>query len=320
MFNFITGGRKMRKTWQGDRFMAALHRFMREETPRLAEAYFHPQLIYRPFQSVAEYNEWCGAATLPAFAEEVRIRETPYYPQAVANPWGGLEILSGGWLDLPPYLRALQATMQAFPAFEYRAEPFRYQALEPESGKYGDAALDAVVFAEGVAANQNPYWWVAPLRPLKGELLTVALPGLALDRILSRGGYLLPVGRDADGEAPVYYLGSTYEHAYTDAAPSQHGRQQLLVKLAGMLGEAAPAPHVLGHYAGLRPTTPDRRPLLGRHPHYDRLFFLNGLGTTGILRIAWLSALLRDQILQAGASLPWELAMERLAGRDQAQA
>jgi glycine/D-amino acid oxidase-like deaminating enzyme len=33
---------------------------------------------------------------------------------------------------------------------------------------------------------------------------------------------------------------------------------------------------------GFRPTTPDRRPLVGRHPEHHRIWTLNGLGTKGV--------------------------------------
>jgi glycine/D-amino acid oxidase-like deaminating enzyme len=33
---------------------------------------------------------------------------------------------------------------------------------------------------------------------------------------------------------------------------------------------------------GIRPTTPDRRPLLGSHPTYENRVILNGFGTKGV--------------------------------------
>jgi glycine/D-amino acid oxidase-like deaminating enzyme len=35
--------------------------------------------------------------------------------------------------------------------------------------------------------------------------------------------------------------------------------------------------------AGIRPTVVDRRPLVGKHPKYNNLFVLNGLGTRGVM-------------------------------------
>ena len=40
---------------------------------------------------------------------------------------------------------------------------------------------------------------------------------------------------------------------------------------------------VIEHFAGVRPTVNDRKPLLGRHPIYSNLYILNGLGTRGVL-------------------------------------
>ena len=40
---------------------------------------------------------------------------------------------------------------------------------------------------------------------------------------------------------------------------------------------------IVDHVAGVRPTVSDRKPLVGRHPGYDRVFILNGFGSRGVL-------------------------------------
>ena len=40
---------------------------------------------------------------------------------------------------------------------------------------------------------------------------------------------------------------------------------------------------IVEHVAGIRPTVKDRRPLLGKHPKYEKLAILNGLGTRGVM-------------------------------------
>ena len=43
---------------------------------------------------------------------------------------------------------------------------------------------------------------------------------------------------------------------------------------------------------GMRPTTPDRRPLLGVHPEFDKLIVFNGLGTKGVSLAPYFSEML----------------------------
>jgi glycine/D-amino acid oxidase-like deaminating enzyme len=39
---------------------------------------------------------------------------------------------------------------------------------------------------------------------------------------------------------------------------------------------------IIGQEWGMRPTTADRRPVLGQHPEFNQLLVFNGLGTKGV--------------------------------------
>ena len=53
---------------------------------------------------------------------------------------------------------------------------------------------------------------------------------------------------------------------------------------------------IIDQKAGIRPSTLDRRPLIGRHPIYKQLYILNGLGTRGVLLAPYLSKCLLNHI------------------------
>ena len=53
---------------------------------------------------------------------------------------------------------------------------------------------------------------------------------------------------------------------------------------------------VVDHIAGVRPTTGDRRPLVGVHPYYKQLCILNGLGTRGVMAAPMFASHLFDLI------------------------
>ncbi len=40
---------------------------------------------------------------------------------------------------------------------------------------------------------------------------------------------------------------------------------------------------ILDQQAGVRPSSSDRRPIIGLHPEYNNLFIFNGLGTKGVM-------------------------------------
>ncbi|MBK7816373.1 MAG: FAD-binding oxidoreductase [Sphingobacteriaceae bacterium] len=47
--------------------------------------------------------------------------------------------------------------------------------------------------------------------------------------------------------------------------------------------------NVLEHKAGVRPSTLDRRPIIGQHPLHKNLFVFNGLGTKGVMLAPYFS-------------------------------
>ncbi|NBY41195.1 MAG: FAD-dependent oxidoreductase [Flavobacteriia bacterium] len=54
---------------------------------------------------------------------------------------------------------------------------------------------------------------------------------------------------------------------------------------------------VVDQAAGIRPTTPDRKPLMGQHKDYKKLYLFNGLGAKGYLIAPNVSLLMADLIL-----------------------
>lgn len=145
----------------------------------------------------------------------------------------------------------------------------------------GDA--DAVVIANGVDA--PTLWPGLPIRPVKGEVLRlrwrhgcIPMPQRIIRaRVHGRQVYLVP---RADG---VVVGATQYEHG-RDTAPAVAGVRELL-------DDACTVMPALGEFelaecgAGLRPTTPDNMPLVGRLD--DRVLVAAGHGRSGFLLAPW---------------------------------
>ena len=67
---------------------------------------------------------------------------------------------------------------------------------------------------------------------------------------------------------------------------------------------------IVDQLVGMRPTVSDRRPLIGKHPQYENMAFLNGMGTRGLLMAPLASKWLLDH-LEYGKDLPEEVTLER---------
>ena len=115
-----------------------------------------------------------------------------------------------------------------------------------------------------------------PVEPIRGQMVAIAWPTGLPPVILYHGhGYLLPRGAEA-------ILGSTMESAGFDARTTPEG-------IAGIRSGAerlCPATGTLPTHrawAGLRPVTPDGRPILGADPDVSGLWYATGHGRNGIL-------------------------------------
>ncbi len=115
-----------------------------------------------------------------------------------------------------------------------------------------------------------------PVEPVRGQLVATVWPAGLPPVILYHGhGYMLPRGREA-------ILGSTMERTGFDAGTTAGGIAQIR-RVAEQLYPAIAAAPTLRAWAGLRPVTPDGRPILGSDPEVTGLWYATGHGRNGIL-------------------------------------
>jgi glycine oxidase len=62
--------------------------------------------------------------------------------------------------------------------------------------------------------------------------------------------------------------------------PTEEGKTELLERINEIITCDF---EIVSHFAGVRPTVRDRRPLVGTHPIHKSLHILNGLGTRGVM-------------------------------------
>ena len=137
-----------------------------------------------------------------------------------------------------------------------------------ESEEYTD-----VIIATGWRGMSNQYFDSEAYHPAKGEALICRIPEFYDDRLIKYKKFIVPQG---DG---LYWVGSNYQHGFDNDLPDRAGRRQLEEWLRDEVGVRY---EVTDHLSGIRAATKYRRPFVGKHPRYDGLYLLNGLGTKGI--------------------------------------
>jgi glycine/D-amino acid oxidase-like deaminating enzyme len=136
-----------------------------------------------------------------------------------------------------------------------------------------------VISCEGAAAARNPYFCDVPLRPAKGDILTLRFAEPLPPHSVHRGVWLAPTG-----DPHVFRAGSTYDREHLNQTPTEEARAEIEDKLRAFLR----VPYeVVGHVAALRPVVFHSRAIAGLHPEHDRLGFFNGLGSKGSLHAPW---------------------------------
>ncbi|MGH2832201.1 MAG: glycine oxidase ThiO [Solirubrobacteraceae bacterium] len=118
----------------------------------------------------------------------------------------------------------------------------------------------------------------APVHPVKGQILRLRDPAGAglLERVVRfQGGYIVPRG---DGN---YVLGATMEERGFDRSPTAGGVYELL-RDAHELVPGVSELEVVELGVGLRPGTPDNKPVIGPSSH-DGLMWASGHHRNGIL-------------------------------------
>lgn len=165
--------------------------------------------------------------------------------------------------------------------------------------------LAAGVWSPRIAGLPRPL----PVEPVRGQMVATEWPTALPPAILYHGhGYLLPRGNEA-------LLGSTMERVGFDGGTTPEavsGIRSAAARLCPAIGQAP----VRRAWAGLRPLTPDGRPILGADPEVSGLWYATGHGRNGIL-LAGITGEVIGDLLAAGETDVdiGELSINRFAQR-----
>jgi glycine oxidase len=264
LFNPITG-KTMEATWRANEIFSTLSEFYKSAEQTTGEKFLHTLPIYRPFLYADEAKKWQQSPH--AFVTTAYTQ--PQYPTLINDDFGGLELNHCGFLDTNRFLSAVRRILQ--PNFLLEEE-LKFEALDANSSSYKNYHFKKIIFCDGVATNQNPFFNWLPIKKLKGETLQIKVD-LPQNIIFNRGVFAVPMS-----ERNSFLVGSTYSHD-TQPGNTDAGIDELTKKARILFKNHF---SILSKNWGFRPTSPDRRPVLGCHPEHKNLHVFNGLGTKGV--------------------------------------
>ncbi|MBV4532893.1 glycine oxidase ThiO [Pseudomonas sp. SWRI107] len=199
----------------------------------------------------------------------------------------------------PRLVKSLKAALLALPNVTLREhcqisgfvrEGDRVTGVQTQAGVL---AADQVVLSAGAWSGDllRTLGLGLPVEPVKGQMILFKcaedfLPSM----VLAKGRYAIP---RRDGHILV---GSTLEHEGYDKTPTADALQSLKASAIDLLPALADA-SVVGHWAGLRPGSPEGIPYIGEVPGYSGLWLNCGHYRNGLVLAPASCQLLSDLLL-----------------------
>jgi len=298
VFNPVTG-RRIVTTWRANEIFDYIPDYYKSLEEEVGKKLFWMRPVYRAFQNLTEQNEWLSKPRyeLPVFVREIFTK--PQFQAFISDPIGGIEFQGGGYLDVENFLGEMRKRFEEQEAF-VKAQvnlgdivwqsPFKVMGYEAEK----------LILCMGFRGCANTPFGEEPFRPVKGELIEINTDTLLPETILN--GPVIVIRQNNSVK-----VGATYDFNDTTWEPTKKGLTILKERLDSFLK----IPYTIeSHLAGIRPSSVDRRPVAGEHPHIKYLGILNGLGTKGVSLAPFISKLLVDYF-ENGKELDREIDIKR---------
>ncbi len=294
--------RKLKKGWNADALIQHLETFYPKAEALLNTNFYHPKPVVKRFSDYEEWNDWDVKSQPDQLGKYLGKQTFPKVDAHIAlkMPEGYGEVKHTGYVHVAEML----GSVKEFWLNEglYCTERFVEERMEwKEDGVcYNGIEAKAVVYCQGEGARENVFTENLKVNATKGQVLLVDAPELDLDVVVNAGIFILPLG------GSLYKVGATFEWDVPHTLPTEEGLNEIEEKLKKVYRGGYT---VLGHYAANRPTTPDRRPLVGKVPE-KQAYVLNGLGTKGILNAPYSADVLIQNMLHQ-QPIPKELDLYR---------
>ncbi|WP_299434616.1 FAD-dependent oxidoreductase [uncultured Aquimarina sp.] len=241
---------------------------------KLGESLVFELPVLRRFNDVEEQNLWfeaCDKPILDRFLSSELIRNEN---DALDVSFHYGKVKHTGRVDVKKMLSCYLQNIEKHGNLIKESFLFDELLIESDFLVYKGIKARNIIFSEGFGVRNNPFFNYLPLYGNKGEYIIIKSKELKLKEAVKSSIFIIPLGND------LYKVGATYNNQDKTADITKSAREQLKNKLSRFLKVDY---EVVDQVAGIRPTTRDRRPLIGTHKEYRNLHIINGLGSRGIL-------------------------------------
>ena len=274
-------------SWKSDIFIPFAFQFYQSIEKALDTTLLSKQPMYRIFSSVEEQNNWHAKQSILPYSKFIHQQEPVIRSVGkLKSPFGIGKVGACGRLDVSKYIHK---SRNYFSSKETLLKSnFDYKKLVQCKNEfnYENTTASRIVFCEGPKFTENPYFNYLPHNACKGEIILIESRKFP-EELINKGCFVFPLGENK------FIIGSTYNHKEINHKCSEDGKTELIKKFSA-IGDFDYT--IVGQKAGVRPTTKDRRPLMGEHPELKNMFILNGFGSKGVMMAPYLSNQLNNHI------------------------
>ncbi|MGZ3932666.1 MAG: FAD-dependent oxidoreductase, partial [Bacteroidia bacterium] len=197
--------KRLTKSWMTDDVLPELLQFYKAQEHQMNCGLITERAIVKFFTEQQEAELWKKKAE-----GELQHILDPYiytqrYNPGIAQTAAGFsKVIQSGNLDVNAFLDRTRERLRA--SDSYRDELFDHRQLTTgDRITYKNDEAPLIIFAEGHLVRRNPYFNYLPLKPAKGEILTVEMDTLNVEKdIVNKNAFVLPLG------SGIYRTGATY--------------------------------------------------------------------------------------------------------------
>lgn len=269
--------------WKSAEQMDYLETIFAEIAAYTGKNYIVKEPVARIFHDDAEKKQWLRNAE----KDNLKPFLDPNFVQlkTVENPLESGIVKDSCRIDVENFFQDMTSYFTA--ANQFVSESFDYNAIDAENSTYKNIKYKHIIFCEGVAVRDNPYFDKIPVLPNKGHCLEIKIDQSIDPYIIKKKHFLFSLAENR------FYYGGTYDRFSTTPEIQLQSVEELENGLKSFYK---------GNYkitkvkAAFRATVADRRPILGTHIDIKNFHIFNGLGARGVLNGSYFSKQMFDYL------------------------
>ena len=294
--------RRMTKSWLVDDAFPQMETTYRNLEKLLQERLYFPGQMLK-ILSEDEIDLWKKKTFADQLETYLEVKPIKNHENLhISNSFSFGCVNKSGRIDIQKLILAFSTFLNQQNSIRNEKIDFEKLRLQPEAIFYENITAQKIIFCEGSAASQNPFFKNLKFKHSKGEVLELKIPGLNLKKIVSGDVFVMPTGNEQ------YKIGATYSWDNLNFETTDSARRELLDKLKDIISIP---PEVLNQKAGVRPTMHDRKPVIGLLPDNPRIGIFNGLGSKGVLLGPYFAKQFSDFLIGNSTYINPEVAIDR---------